>query len=991
MKDFFISYNSADRTWAEWIAWQLEEVGYTVYVQAWDFRPGSNFIVEMQGAAVEAACTIVVLSPDYLAASFTRPEWAAAFAHGTTSEKGALLPVRVRECDIKGLLHSIVYVDLFKLDESSAKRALLDAVNRGRAKPEQQPGYPGELPTTRACKSHFPGAMPPVWNIPHLRNANFTGREEELAELRASLFPGETGAHVSPQAIHGLGGIGKTQLAVEYAYRHSADYDVVWWLRSEDPTRLASDYALLAAGLDLQEKDEAEQRVVVEAVRKWLSQNRGWLLVFDHAENMNSVRDYLPRSSEGHIIVTSRNPNWKGVAKPLSLLALPPEEAIEFLLKRTGHQDDATAEKLAEAIGRLPLALEQVGAYIEASHCTIQHYLELFQSHQRELLQRGKSSTEYPDTVATTWSISFHNVESENPAAAELLRLCAFFAPDDIPINMLVAGADEMPEPLAATASDALLLDEALMALRKYSLVEVDNEGLSIHRLVQAVIRQTMDDEAFRQWTGVAVRVVNTSFPEDSNDVRTWAICSPLLPHASAALFHTEAIHSTASEAARLLGQIGLYLNARAEYMQAKSMHERALAIDEAVLGPNHPHVAIRLNNLGGVLESQGDLAGAKALYERALAIGEAAFGSNHPQVATFANNLGLVLRSQGDLGTAKALFERALAIDVAVFGPEHADVAIDLSNLSIVLESQGDLEGARALYERALAIGETAFGQNHSQVASFANNLALVLKSQGDLVGARVLFERALAIGEAALGPNHPGVAIRLNNLGGVLESQGDISGARALFERALAIGESVFGSDHPQVATFINNLGGILESQGDLTSAKALYERALAIDGAVFGLNHPNVAIDLNNLGGVLESQGDLAAAKTLYERALGIGEAALGPNHPNVAIRLNNLASVLKLQADLTGAKALYERALAIDEGVFGRNHPSVAIDLNNLAMLLRELGDIRSARLGLVRALQILRDSLGIQHPNTKMVRENLNLINQLIDEPTSESG
>lgn len=387
------------------------------------------------------------------------------------------------------------------------------------------------------------------------------------------------------QAIHGLGGVGKTQLAVEYAYRNGANYDVVWWLRSEEPSTLASDYAGLAAQLNLPEKDATEQRVIVEAVKEWLRQDRNWLLIFDNAEDVKLVRGYIPPGSAGHIVVTSRNPNWTGVAKPLSVEALPLAEAVEFLLKRTSHQDEETAKTLAEALGCLPLALEQAGAYIETSGCTMRHYLELYEKRQRDLLKRGKPSTEYPGTVATTWSISFQNVERENPAAAELLGLCAFFAPDHIPIKMLVAGADDMPESLAATARDNLLLDEALMALRKYSLVEVNNETLTVHGLVQAVIRHAMDDEALVQWTRVAVHVVNASFPNESGDVRTWPICSSLLPHASTALSHAEATQFSSNETSRLLNQVGLFLYGRAEYAEAKRMYERALAISEAAFG----------------------------------------------------------------------------------------------------------------------------------------------------------------------------------------------------------------------------------------------------------------------------------------------------------------------------------------------------------------------------------------------------------------------
>lgn len=629
--------------------------------------------------------------------------------------------------------------------------AFLDVVNRIEAAIAEM--------SFNSSTSIISGLLPPP-------NPNFTGREGELRELRNSLLAGEAAALVQPQAIHGLGGIGKTQLANEYAHRYRGNYKIVWWVRSEDPTTLASDYAGLAAKLDLPEKALTKQSAIVEAVKEWLRTHRDWLLIFDNVEDVKSVRDYLPRHTAGHIIITSRYPNWTGVAKPLSVKTLPLDKAIEFLCNRTGQKDEVSAETLAETLGRLPLALEQAGAYIEASGCTMARYLEIFEKHQPELLRDHASPTEYPDTVATTWSLSFQKVESENPAAVELLRLCAFFAPDDIPLDMLTAGADELPETLAPVVRDDWLFNQAVIVLRKYSLVEVENNKLSIHRLVQAVIRHALDEAAFKQWAGGAVHVVNESFPEDSDDVRTWPICAPLLPHASTVLSHAEAVQFASDETARLFNEVGLYLKTRAEYREAKRMYEHSLAIDEAALGPNDPIVAINLSNLAGVLEAQGDLIGAKALDERALAISEAAFGPNHPQVATLVNNLGYILSAQGDLAGAKLFYERAMAIDEAAFGPNHPKVAIRLNNLGDLLRAQGDLARAKALLERAIVIDEAAFGPNHPFIGIDLNNLGFVLRAQGDIIGAKTLFERSLQIFREFLGDDHPRTKTAQRNL---------------------------------------------------------------------------------------------------------------------------------------------------------------------------------------------------------------------------------
>ena len=272
------------------------------------------------------------------------------------------------------------------------------------------------------------------------------------------------------QAISGLGGVGKTQLATEYAYRHMADYSLVWWVGAEEPAKLASDYAQLAGKLPLpeEEKEATDQRVVVDAVRRWLERNTGWLLIFDNAAGPEEVRPYLPRGGGGHVLVTSRNPNWGSLTSSLSVKPLEPGESVEFLLKRTGRKDqeadEAAAALLADALGHLPLALEQAGAYIEQTRTSLSEYLELFGEQQRELLGRGNPPAGYEATVATTWEISFQQVSNVSPGAVDLLNLCAFLAPDEIPKKLLRGGSEHLPESLAATVEDTLAFDDAVAA-----------------------------------------------------------------------------------------------------------------------------------------------------------------------------------------------------------------------------------------------------------------------------------------------------------------------------------------------------------------------------------------------------------------------------------------------------------------------------------------------------------------------------------------------
>jgi GTPase SAR1 family protein len=366
--------------------------------------------------------------------------------------------------------------------------------------------------------------LPPIWNVSHHRNPNFTGREDILSGLRLALTSGEPAAW--KQAAFGMGGVGKTQLAVEYIYRHKPDYRVIWWIHSEEPATMAADYASLADDLDLPEKGFIDQSETVRAVKRWLEHNSGWLLIFDNANDQRAIHDYIPQGGAGHIIITSRNPDWGSVAGLLPVKEFDRADSIDFLCKRTGQDDEKAADVLAEELGDLPLALEQAGAYIETTGTTLTDYQELFRSRRKELWGDESPPPDYPDSVATTWSLAMDDVREESWGAADLLNLCAFLAPDDIPLEMLREGAEHIPEPLASTASDRLAMNRAIKVLRQYSLIDASDESLSVHRLVQAVVRDRFGEDEGKRWAETAVRLLGVAFPLESHDARTWYRCS---------------------------------------------------------------------------------------------------------------------------------------------------------------------------------------------------------------------------------------------------------------------------------------------------------------------------------------------------------------------------------------------------------------------------------------------------------------------------------
>ncbi len=353
-------------------------------------------------------------------------------------------------------------------------------------------GFPDKSRVRFRVKPRFPGALPAIWNVPH-RNPHFTGREALISDLRGKLTAGTAAAVTQSQAITGLGGIGKSELAMEYAYRFSGDYTLAWWMRAEDRVTLVGDIIALARELDLPEKDEAQQDVVVEAVRRWLRTTGGWLLVYDNVPNEDAVVDFVPRGATGHVIITSRDTRWDRIAAPLAVDLWERGESVAFLRERTGESDDGQADRLADLLGDLPLALEQAAAYVNQTRKPLAWYADqLEKGHGAKLWAKGRDAEK---TVAATWTLSFERVAAESPAGAALLQLCAFLAPDDIPLDVIRAGAEHLPEPLKAAAEDDIDFEDAVGAVLRYSLARRDGEGLSVHRLVQAVTRDGLDEQ----------------------------------------------------------------------------------------------------------------------------------------------------------------------------------------------------------------------------------------------------------------------------------------------------------------------------------------------------------------------------------------------------------------------------------------------------------------------------------------------------------------
>jgi tetratricopeptide (TPR) repeat protein len=824
--DFFVSYTSADRAWAEWIAWQLEAEGYQVIVQAWDFTAGRDWTHEMQHATSTAERVVTVLSAAYLRSAHREAEWRVFYAQDPSGEQALLVPVRVDKVDPPGLLKTRIYVDFVDQDSAGARTALLAAARGARNKPTQEPEFPGDQrPAGSATEApRFPGELPPVWNVPYHPNPYFTGRDLLFTELHGRLTAPETDRR--RVVLTGLGGVGKTQLAVEYAYRQRAAYDLVWWVRSDQPTSLLGDYAALAGqsplAADFKAAQDASQEAAAAAVRGWLERHRRWLLVMDNLAEPAAVAELLPRSGTGHVLLTTQaETGWEPLAHPLPVEVLAPTDAAAFLLSRTnrqGPQAVAAATTLASSLGGLPLALEQAAAYIAAAGTvSLASYAELFATRALELLKRGQPLG-YQHTVATTWSLALQQLQETAPSAIALLTLAAFLAPDDLPQPLVATRRKELPEPLATTAGDPLALADAVASLRRYSLVRVVADGLYLHRLLQTVIRSALDKETESAWATAALRLIRASFPADSNEVVNWPECERLLPHALASIDYAQRMQVKPEDSSLLLNQAAHYLWSRGQYQQALALLKRLLIADRRLLGDDHPDTLHSMNNLAVTFADLGDLQGARELHEQTLAARQRVLGDDHPDTLMSRNNLAISQYALGDFHGARNLLEQTVAARRRVLGDDHRDTLKSMSSLAANLAELGDLQGARELNEQTLAARRRVLGDDHPETLVSRNNLATILRDVGDLQGARELNEQVLAARQRVLGDDHPDTLMSMSNLASVLRDLGDLHGARELQEQTLAGRRRVLGEDHPNTLTSMNNLAAVRRELGKL-----------------------------------------------------------------------------------------------------------------------------------------------------------------------------
>jgi tetratricopeptide (TPR) repeat protein len=669
--EVFISYSHRDKALRNELDKHLANLKRQKVIASWydgDISPGTEWEPQIIEHLKRAQIILLLVSADFMASDFCYSiEMTQAIARHDANQ-ARVIPILLRPTAWKGA----PFAKLQALP--SEGKAVTSWANQDEAFVNIAEGIQ-RVVEELAATIPVGVAQVSTWNVPYTRNALFTGREDVLTQLYEALRAGKTTASSQPQAISGLGGIGKTQTAMEYAYRYRDDYDYVLWVKAESREALISDFVTIAHLLNLPEQQEQEQRRIVEAVKRWFQEHSGWLLICDNADDLRIVQDFLPSGGKGHILLTTRAQAMGRIAERIELEQMDPDEGALFLLHRAtilgpdapldaaSKADHEAAREISIAMDGLPLALDQAGAFIEETQSGLSDYLQFYHTRQDELLRRrGRLVTDHPDPVATTWSLSFEKVQQANPAAAELLRLFAFLDADVIQEEIITQGATELGSALHPVATDPIKLNEAMGALLAYSLVRRNSDHtLTVHRLVQAVLKHGMNKSTQRRWAERAVRAVNLAFPEVKYE--NWLACQRYIQNVLACAALIEEWSMGFPEAAQLFNSAGDYLAESAQYEQAGPLLQRALAIRERVLGPQHPSTAVSLFNLASLYDAQGKYEQAEPLYQRALMIRERVLGPEHRNTATSLNNLALLYQDHGKYEQAEPLLRRVRAI----------------------------------------------------------------------------------------------------------------------------------------------------------------------------------------------------------------------------------------------------------------------------------------------------------------------------------------
>lgn len=976
--DFFISYAPVDQEWAEWIAWELERDGRKVLVQAWEKPRNSGWVTSLHQGISRSSLTIVVYDERHARAVFAAAGWNDAEGEELAGPGRQIVVVRVADRPLPTSLGPFPAVDLFgpNVTAADARTRLTDLLYRILPIADDDGNEPVPLPPVSEWRAvpkaaPFPGRrVPRVWgNVPP-RNSHFIGREELLAELNYRLRDGFT--TVAPNVLHGMGGVGKSQLAIEYVYQHLSDFDVVWWIQAERTVQIGQAFVELGAQLGLDVGPEAS--VAIRRVMRTLSIGKPydrWLLVFDNANDPGDVQEYIPDSPRGRVLVTTRNSRWTEISSAIEVDVFRREESVDLLRGRGGPLTDAEADALAEALGDLPLAIEQAATWRAETGMSAQEYLQLLDAKIAELV--GTSPEDYRRPVEAAWNVSIDRLRESDRKAFELLGVCAFLAPEPISRQLLSRARNETISPmLDEMLRDPALLSQALRNINRYALARIDDRDNSItmHRLIQAALVGRMTPEEQQARRHGAHVLLAASDPNDPVALGSWATYADLYPHVMA----SRAPVSADRRVRQLLLNEVEYFWWRGDYRTSCDLSRDVRAAWQATSGEDDGYTLLMTLWHGRSLHAIGEYTEATEVNLGAYGVAVGTQGLDSKLAIQLMGNISADLRSRGDFTKAHEVAvdarQRAVRV-VAADDPMAMDTA---HNVAAALRLLGRYAEATEIDEDTWQQAVRLYGEDDVRSLDVLTRLNIDRRALGDYLGAcarqesldtqyRRLFEAV---------PNHPARLWSALSLAMALRRAGQ-------YEKALEISRDTeeryslrYGGEHPGALAAAVALSIDLRHAGFLREAHDFCARSLDRYVLKIGEKHPHTLVAAINLAIIERLSGTPEAALIRDRRTLAAMVERLGETHPWALACATNLASDLYSMGEFQEAHDRDREVLALLTRMLGEVHPSTLAVAGNIAMDLRALGLHGEAQSLHSATLAALEAAMGPEHHTVRLV-------------------
>jgi hypothetical protein len=790
-----------------------------------------------------------------------------------------------------------------------------------------------------------------------------------LAKLHERLHEGMTA--VLPEALHGMGGVGKSQLAVEYVYRRQSDYDVIWWIPAEREAQIGSALVELAQRLGLRAGPEAN--TAIPAVREALRTGEpysNWLLVFDNAEDPKVVRAFFPQVGKGRILVTSRNPQWESVARPLEVDVFTRSESKELLRRRGPELSDADADRLAEALGDLPLAIEQAATWRAETGMPAGEYLRLFEEKRSQLLGTDPP-VDYELPVQAAWNMSLDRLAESKPAALRLLQVCAFFAPEPISRQVFRRGRGTpiVPE-LDAALRDPFKLNQAIREINRYALARIDHRtsSLQMHRLVQAVLVERMTPDERETMRHGAHALLAASDPNEPGNAENWSLYAELYPHVLAA----DAVEGRDPWIRELLVNEVEYLYRWGDHEGSCQLAQRTHERWRATLGEENPHTLTIAGWFGWMLYVTGRYREAADVNARLLEVCTRVHGDEHPETLQALGNVGVDKIAAGDFAASLALAEERHRRAVRAFGADDPVTLDAAHNIGVSLRLLGEFARARDVDQETWERRVQLFGEDNERSLSTLAGILIDRRELGDYVGARDRQEEVLLRLRRVLkdADDHPSILRATQRLAVARRKAGDHQGALATSREVQGRFARRYGDNHPESMASTLALSMDLRHTGDLAGARELCELTRQRYGRAFGDDHPHTLAAAVNLAITHRLAGDAETALDLDRGCVAGFSRRLGDDHPSTLAAAVNLASDLYAVGDFQAAHDRDAETLGRLRRALGEDHPSTLACAANLAMDLRAVGRAEEAERLHAATLARLDHTLGIDHPATR---------------------